>query len=441
MRLFFLILLAQPLPTVASSMSSAIDVESSGSTTVSSYRALTSDAMNDEIVSGLYATIKLQIPNSDLPGEIIDVDVGFTDDTTAESIVDSMIAYCRSTYAFKIPPSIQGVLLREADEKLRIRRSMKNALNPPAEDAAILFEVTYPCCSGELYTLTYYDGDNVNTVYHRYQGKKYIQHAHRTTIIHTLHQGLIRHIKKACKSSSLNSLSCYEETAIANRPSFPGYELQTPLEGSSLHTFLTSYAQRINAELCIETGSFLGDTTASLSLVCKRVVTVEVVRDLYENVKSRFDDQQHVTALHASSAEILNINSPHRPLLATSTTGSALWFLDGHYSGGLTGSTDDDDGAGGKNPIYKELEFILETRFGVGGEEDQADKSFDLHGDVIIIDDARTYKGSRLTSPDNDDGEIIDTYPELDSIVQFVLQRCWDCSVDLEFDEIVIKRW
>jgi len=85
----------------------------------------------------------------------------------------------------------------------------------------------------------------------------------------------------------------------------------------------------------VETGTFRGDTTALLLKHGSFVYSIEPDLELYQAAKRRFLDNDRVKILHGLSEEIL-------PVLLPTIHGNVNFYLDGHYSGGIThqGPTD-----------------------------------------------------------------------------------------------------
>jgi len=128
---------------------------------------------------------------------------------------------------------------------------------------------------------------------------------------------------------------------------------------------LRAYAKRFELRTFVETGTFLGDTTAAMKPYVDRVVTIEISPDLAAHARERFADALNVQVLEGDSGSLLPdvLASLHEP---------ALFWLDGHYSGGITARGDAD------TPVRAELSAIL-------------DHPVRTH--VILIDDARDFKG------------------------------------------------
>lgn len=85
----------------------------------------------------------------------------------------------------------------------------------------------------------------------------------------------------------------------------------------------------------VETGTFLGDTAALLAKEAREVHTIEPEHSLFERAKERFRDEPRIHVIHGLSENIF-------PSLLPTLEGKVNFWLDGHYSGGIThkGPTD-----------------------------------------------------------------------------------------------------
>ena len=79
----------------------------------------------------------------------------------------------------------------------------------------------------------------------------------------------------------------------------------------------------------VETGTFRGETAAFLSAISKRVYSIEPEPTLYAAAVARFSDTPSVTVINGTSEDVL-------PLLVPESTGDVAFWLDGHYSAGVT---------------------------------------------------------------------------------------------------------
>lgn len=96
----------------------------------------------------------------------------------------------------------------------------------------------------------------------------------------------------------------------------------------------------------IETGTFRGDMTARLAPVSDRVVTIEPMDDLHRAAVERFVESPHVEVLHGTSEDRLGSAIDGLPV------GPLNFWLDGHFSGGVTFRGDAD------TPILQELSEV-----------------------------------------------------------------------------------
>jgi hypothetical protein len=161
---------------------------------------------------------------------------------------------------------------------------------------------------------------------------------------------------------------------------------------------LLSQARTIGANIAVETGTFRGDTTAFLAGHLREVHTIEVVPALAELARERFRRSPAVTVWNGSSPEIL------RDLLPK-LQGSVLFYLDGHYSGGITGQ-------GARScPVREELEAICELCPGKVG---------------IIVDDARLFG-------------VDPEYPSISQVREWMKNLRPGACVRVEYDTIVIE--
>ena len=114
-------------------------------------------------------------------------------------------------------------------------------------------------------------------------------------------------------------------------------------------------------ERAVETGTYLGTTTRALAGVFPPVVTIERSPELHSDAVESLGDLPGVEALQGHSADQLPaVSDPGTP---------TLYFLDGHWSSGVTAGEDDEC------PLLRELQGI-----GAGNP-----------GACLIVDDARLF--------------------------------------------------
>jgi hypothetical protein len=140
---------------------------------------------------------------------------------------------------------------------------------------------------------------------------------------------------------------------------------------------LKAEALRIGANSFIETGTYMGDTLWFLRDAFKQLISIEVQPKLAEIARSRYQNIPQVEIIIGDSAVELK-------RVVGEVQGPSLFWLDGHYSAGMTGRGVKDC------PVYDELEAI--------GASNQ--NSFS-----IMIDDARCF-GTDPAYPSLEDMEI-----------------------------------
>ncbi len=122
----------------------------------------------------------------------------------------------------------------------------------------------------------------------------------------------------------------------------------------------------------METGTYRGDMVEAQKRRFRRIFTIELDARLYERAVARFHADRHVVVLHGDSGRLL-------PEVIQRLEGPTLFWLDGHYSGGVTARGELD------TPVVHELAAIL------GDPSSQH---------VVLIDDARCFGSGDYPSLD-----------------------------------------
>lgn len=152
----------------------------------------------------------------------------------------------------------------------------------------------------------------------------------------------------------------------------------------------------------VETGTFMGDTAALLTCEAKEVYTIEPDRALFERAAARFVGNTNIHVIHGLSENIL-------PSLLATLSGTVNFWLDGHYSGGIThqGPTD--------CPVREELSSI--------------EKNLVRYDNVtVLIDDIRCFDPSIPEYAD---------YPDLNFLVDWARKN--NLHWHIEHDIFVAK--
>lgn len=160
---------------------------------------------------------------------------------------------------------------------------------------------------------------------------------------------------------------------------------------------LISYANKYDLEILVETGTFYGTMVEAMRSSFKKIYSIELSEALFKKAQKRFDGVQNVTLIQGDSGVELGkltaiINKP------------TLFWLDGHYSEGVTARGDKD------TPIYEELTHIFNTN---------------IEKYVIIIDDARCF--------DSDPN-----YPSINELSEFIKTYKPDADIEVNNDSIRI---
>jgi predicted O-methyltransferase YrrM len=148
-----------------------------------------------------------------------------------------------------------------------------------------------------------------------------------------------------------------------------------------LHEDYTKY------NIFIETGTYMGDTTFSVEPLFDKLYTIEINNDLHRNAKSAYKGNK-ITFIQGDSSIVFTSLLP-------SIKDKAIFFLDGHWSAGITGR-------GAKDcPLYEEMFYI--------------NNLFEPEG-IIIVDDVRLFGKGPKTNTDICDWSDIDKERLLDIV-------------------------
>jgi len=162
------------------------------------------------------------------------------------------------------------------------------------------------------------------------------------------------------------------------------------IKQSTIEEFQKKYGYNV----LIETGTFLGDMVEAQRNNFKRIFSIELQYDLAEKARERFKEMRHVKILQGDSGGLLKT-------ILTEVKEPAIFWLDAHYSGGLTAKGDKEC------PIYEEIDAIFATK----------------ENHVLLIDDARYFNGK---------GD----YPTIDQLTKYIRDRDPRYKVAVENDII-----
>lgn len=161
---------------------------------------------------------------------------------------------------------------------------------------------------------------------------------------------------------------------------------------------LIEFSKRFQLKNLVETGTFEGRMIDAMLQRFRKIYSIELSVPMYQRATKKFENQPHVNLICGdSSAKIAEV----LPQLE----GPALFWLDGHYSGGETALGDK------ICPVLEELEDIL---------------THEEQNHVIVIDDARLF------------GVEDSGYPTVEELRDFVQSKRSDMTISIDTDSIRI---
>jgi hypothetical protein len=152
----------------------------------------------------------------------------------------------------------------------------------------------------------------------------------------------------------------------------------------------------------IETGTFMGDTTSVLSKVAKMVYSIEPEPTLFSKAEQKFRHTSNVKIIKGLSEDVF-------PKLLPTISGNICFWLDGHYSAGITFKGPQD------TPIIDELTVIGQN-------------ITKLSKIVVMVDDIRCF------DPKNPE---FSAYPPVDLLVNWAREH--NLTWHIEHDIFIAK--
>lgn len=147
----------------------------------------------------------------------------------------------------------------------------------------------------------------------------------------------------------------------------------------------------------IETGTFLGEMAEAISSHFRQYVSIELSEQLAKKARNRLKHRKNVEIICGDSSVVL-------PEVISKLDERAIFFLDGHYSGGITAKSDIE------TPVIEEIRWILKHR---------------ISDHIVVIDDARLFIGRR-------------DYPDMDQFKRILFDLNPDARVEIKQDCIII---
>jgi hypothetical protein len=161
---------------------------------------------------------------------------------------------------------------------------------------------------------------------------------------------------KSLKATQKENIGVFRRWERILRYFLKGSKGQTPHELKQ--EIIKYWLRKRRIRVVVETGTYRGQMTEAIRHKADQIYSIELDPSLAMKARQRFANCPEVQILEGDSAKLL-------PGLAASITEKCVFWLDGHYSGGVTAKGD-------KNtPISEEIDALLQRS----------------QPDVILIDD------------------------------------------------------
>ncbi len=158
---------------------------------------------------------------------------------------------------------------------------------------------------------------------------------------------------------------------------------------------IIEYQEKFKYNILVETGTYLGDMVAAQRKNFNTIYSIELGVALYKKAKAKFKNNKNVIILQGDSGKVL----PH---VLSEINEPAIFWLDGHYSAGITAKGDKEC------PIFEELDAIFHCR---------------KFNHIILIDDARCFTG-------------VGDYPTIEKLTEYVKEKQESYQVEVKHDII-----
>jgi hypothetical protein len=159
------------------------------------------------------------------------------------------------------------------------------------------------------------------------------------------------------------------------------------------------YAKKYHPVIFVETGTYFGDMVNAVKNYFEQIYSIELDNFLFNRAKKRFRSNSLINIIHGNSKDEL------KHLLPKISEQSLFW-LDAHYSAGITAKGDK------ITPVIDELEIIF---------------SHNVKGHIILIDDARLFNGT-------------DDYPSIEELKNYIISKNSSANIEIKDDVIRITQ-
>jgi hypothetical protein len=125
------------------------------------------------------------------------------------------------------------------------------------------------------------------------------------------------------------------------------------------------FRKKYKYNILIETGTYLGEMVEAQKMKFNKIISIELSESLFVKANAKFKSENNIIIVQGDSGKVL-------PDVLRNITEPVIFWLDGHYSAGITVKGDKDC------PIFEELEAIF---------------CYANLNHVLLIDDARCFNG------------------------------------------------
>lgn len=179
-----------------------------------------------------------------------------------------------------------------------------------------------------------------------------------------------------------NHISFYIMLPLPYKVKEKYFKLPVPASHIYKEKTVEYYSKHYRCEILVETGTYLGEMVSAMEGKFSKIYSIEIVEELYCKNVEKFKNNSDINLCCGDSSKVLKT-------ICEKCNKRTLFWLDGHYSGGITGKGEKEC------PIWEELDSIfryMEVPF------------------VILIDDARCFVGRQ-------------SYPTLEELKVYVTAK------------------
>jgi len=158
---------------------------------------------------------------------------------------------------------------------------------------------------------------------------------------------------------------------------------------------IAEYRDKYGYGILVETGTFMGDMVEAQKRRFRKILSIELGVDLFNEATRRFKNDKNVTIVQGDSGKVL-------PKILLEINEPAIFWLDGHYSAGVTAKGEKEC------PIFEELDAIFNSK---------------RFNHILLIDDARLFIGER-------------DYPTVPQLTEYIKSKNEKYQVEVKNDII-----